>query len=90
MPIGGGQEERVLEGPIGTFAIAPDGLYFDRGFGDYAPPELYFHDLKSGQTRPLMRFERRKSAGLALAPSGDSLLVPLNDRQSSEIVLVGP
>lgn len=88
VPAGGGPERSVVQAPVGTFAVGADGIYFDRGFGDYVPPELHFYDFKTAETRLLMQFERRKSAGLALSPDGRSILVPLNDRQSSEIMLV--
>ncbi len=85
----GGPEQQVVNGPVGTFAVGSDGIYFDRGFGDYAPPEVHFLDFKTGRTRLVARFDRRKSAGLSLSPDGQSFLVPLNDRQSSEILVVG-
>jgi hypothetical protein len=67
---------------------ARTGFYFDRGFSDYAPPELHVYELETGRTRLVTRFERRKTAGLSVSPDGRSLLVPLNDRQSSEILMV--
>jgi hypothetical protein len=77
-----------VDAPVGTFAVGRDGIYFDRGFGDYVPPELHLYDFRTVTARLILRFDRRKSAGLALSPDGGSILVPLNDRQSSEIMLV--
>ncbi|MGH9631280.1 MAG: hypothetical protein ACRD7E_23490, partial [Bryobacteraceae bacterium] len=82
-----GAEEKVIPAPVGTFAVAADRIYFDRGFGDYAKPEVYVHDLRTGQTRLVARFEARKTAGISVSQDGRSLLLALNDRQSSEIVL---
>lgn len=88
VPVAGGEETRLLEGPVGSYAVGGLGIYFDRGFGDYLPPELHYFDFATKKTQLLTRFQRRKAAGLSLSGDGRSLLVPLNDRQSSELVLV--
>jgi Tol biopolymer transport system component len=88
VPTAGGAEQQVIDAPVGTFGVTTDRVYFDRGFGDYARPELYVHDLNTQETKLVSRFERRKTAGLSVSPDGRSILVALNDRQSSEILLV--
>jgi Tol biopolymer transport system component len=88
IPVGGGGEVSVLDGPVGTYAISQRGIYFDRGFGDYSKPEIHILDFETNKQKLVMRFERRKAAGLSISADGGSLLVPLNDRQSSELVLV--
>jgi hypothetical protein len=82
-----GAEEQVIPGPVGTFSLAGDRIYFDRGFGDYATPEIYLYFLKIRQTRLVSRLEARKAAGISVLPGGHSLLLALHDRQSSEIIL---
>lgn len=88
VPASGGEAHEIVEGPVGNFAVGDRGLYFDRGFGDYADPEIYYRELESGRTTLLTRLDRRLSAGLALSADGRSLLLTLNDRQSSELVLL--
>lgn len=83
----GGAEQQVVPGPAGSFAVGARGIYFDRGSGDYVAPEVYFHDFAGGRTSLLARFQGCKSAGLALSSNGRSLLVPLTDRQSSELII---
>ncbi|MGH9162723.1 MAG: hypothetical protein ACRD2X_22375 [Vicinamibacteraceae bacterium] len=88
MPASGGEEQEIVEGRVGNFAVGERGIYFDRGFGDYADPEIYFQDFASRRATLLARLDRRMSAGLAVSRDGHALLLALNDRQSSELVLV--
>ncbi|MPY89040.1 MAG: hypothetical protein GEU99_14065 [Luteitalea sp.] len=88
MPASGGAAREIIEGYVGNYAVGDRGIYFDRGFGDYADPEIYYRDFDSGRTTLLTRLDRRMSDGLAVSRDGRALLLTLNDRQSSELVLV--
>lgn len=82
-----GNEFEVVPGVVGNFAVAGNRLYFDRGSGDYVSSTIYVVDLTTGEQRTVTDFDNRKSVGISASPDGRFLLIPLNDRQSSEILL---
>jgi Tol biopolymer transport system component len=83
----GASEEQVVQ-HIGSFALVRDGIYFDEGSGDYKTAVINYRDLRTRETQRVTNLEMRKSGGLAVCPNGRFLLLPLNERQGSELLMM--
>lgn len=82
------QPKKLIAGPVGNYVVANDGVYFDHGSGDYTKASVKFYRFKTGATELISNFDLKKSGGLAVSPNARSLLVPLNERQVSELLLI--
>jgi Tol biopolymer transport system component len=94
-----GELSRVLDGLVpactSCWAPAPSGIYYlgiDQGaFDDQA---LFFHDLRSGQRRLLLRYPEplwpRGSGPFSLSPDGRDLLTVRVEPSNIDIMLVTP
>jgi sugar lactone lactonase YvrE len=83
-----GSEEKLIDARVGSFAVTRNGIYFDQGSGDYTPAIVRYYDLTTRRIDLVRTFAMRKSTGLAVSPDGSTLLVPLNERQGSELMLM--
>jgi hypothetical protein len=74
VPVGGGEEKRVL-GPIQSFGhgVVEEGIYFVGPVDDGLA--IQFRDAATGKTRVLAPAPPRSSAGLALWPDRSTALV---------------
>jgi Tol biopolymer transport system component len=88
VPTRGGSAECVIAAPVGSFALTDNAIYFDQGSGDYTRAVIKYHDLGTGRTKLLAELPSRKSGGLGISPDGRTLLVPLNERQGSELLFL--
>lgn len=90
MPLGGGEEERVLDQPEGwqwyNWALAPGGIYFASQV-DNERSKIEFLDFATHQ-RTLIDTVDKRRIGLALAPDGKSLLYGRTESEDYEIMLV--
>ncbi len=82
------EPERLIPAPVGSYAVVSDGVFFDHGSGDYTRASVKFYRFQTGTTELISNFDLKKSGGLAVSPDGESLLVPLNERQLSELLLI--
>src|SRR5579872_1530928 len=89
MRTSGGSEEKLIEGPVGDFAITRQGIYFDLGSGDYKEGVIKFYNHVTRTVRVVIHLEKRKSGGLAVSPDDRMLLFPINEREGSEVLLIG-
>jgi Tol biopolymer transport system component len=85
--VSGASEEQVLS-HVGSVALLSDGIYFDEGSGDYKTAVINYFDLKTSQAHRVTNIQVRKSGGLAVSPDGRFLLLPLNERQGSELLMM--
>ena len=90
MPLGGGEEERVLDQPDGwqwyNWALAPGGIYFVTDI-DNEGSKIEFFDFAKHK-RTLIDTVDKQQFGLALTPDGKSLLYSRNESEDYEIMLV--
>jgi hypothetical protein len=90
VPIGGGEETRVLDSIMapGTFATADAGVYF------IAPPDadgvyyLCFHDFASGETRQIATLPERPAWPLSVSADGRQVLYTGIEQSGSDLMLV--
>jgi len=87
IPPSGGSEEKLIDAPVGDFAVTHRGAYFDLGSGDYVQGIIKFFDASSHKVSVVTQLERRKSGGLAISPDDRILLFPVNERQGSEVLV---
>jgi serine/threonine protein kinase/Tol biopolymer transport system component len=88
VPVGGGEEKRVL-GPVQGFdyVVAPEGIYFVGPADDGLAVQL--RDAATGQTRILAPAPPRSQVGLAISPDRHTALVAaFKDAGGSDIMLV--
>jgi eukaryotic-like serine/threonine-protein kinase len=88
MPAIGGAAEKLIDAPVGDFAITRRGIYFDLGSGDYTKGVIKFYDHSTRALSVVTQLEKRKSGGLAISPDDRMLLFPINERQGSEVLLI--
>ena len=88
MPAGVGAEEKLIDAPVGDFALSTRGVYFDLGSGDYTDGVIKFYNFSDRGVTLISQLERRKSGGLTVSPDGSTLLVPINERQGSEVLIM--
>jgi Tol biopolymer transport system component len=87
MRTSGTNAEKLIEPPVGDFALTQRGIYFDLGSGDYTQGIIKFCDLATHSLQVVARLEKRKSGGLAIS-ADDQMLLPINERQGSEVLLL--
>lgn len=90
IPMNGGEEEHVLDQPVGyrwfNWTLAPGGIYFVNEAGPERP-RIEFFDFAT-RKRTLIHVEDKPGFGLALAPDGKSLLHSRSESEDCEIMLV--
>jgi hypothetical protein len=65
------------------------GIYFISGTrGHNGRSAIEFYDVTTGRRKALTMIERTFSCGVALSPDGGSLVHPLVDQVSSNLMLV--
>jgi Tol biopolymer transport system component len=84
MPLTGGEEKQVVQGPISArgFAIFPDGVYYltvqgrnaDIRAHDFASSEIRFHEFASGRNRIVAKIEGQLSRGFTVSPDRKTFL----------------
>jgi Tol biopolymer transport system component len=88
MPAGGGSQEKLIDATVGDFSLTSRGLYFDLGSGDYTDGVIKFYNPLDRSVSLISQLERRKSGGLTVSPDESTLLMPINERQGSEVLLI--
>ena len=90
MPLNGGEEERILDQPVGyqwfNWVLASDGIYLIND-ANAEKSRIEFFDFATRQ-RTVIDVVQKPRYGLALAPGGNSLLFGRIDSEDYEIMLV--
>ena len=91
MPLGGGEETRVLGQPVNwwEWVLAPTGIYF---LDENAKPNgrIEFFEFATGEMTPIFSLEKPVSSfgGLTISPDGKSILYGQSDLDDAYIMLV--
>ncbi|MEZ5356722.1 MAG: winged helix-turn-helix domain-containing protein [Bryobacteraceae bacterium] len=93
IPRGGGEETRVIEDVSYSTNFVPTakGIYFvsgERRDHHTRTTALEFYDFSNGSRKIITRIEKPFAFGLTLSPDGRSLVHPLVDQSSSNLMLV--
>ncbi len=80
--------ETLIRSIVGSYALTPAGVYFDQGSGDYREGVIKYFDLATRKVHLVRQLSARKASGLSWSIGERALLVPLNELQSSELVLI--
>jgi hypothetical protein len=90
VPVGGGEETKVLDGLSYSFnfAVTGKGIYF-LGLGrDRPAASIEFFDFATGKTTALYTLDRPFWFGFALAPDERSILYSKVDTHGTDLMLV--
>ncbi len=83
MPVQGGAETRVLEGPVGgDFQVTAKGIYFQPN-----AKTIQFLDAASGKVRIIATLDK-PTAGLSVSPDGTYVVYSHLDRNNKDLMLV--
>jgi Tol biopolymer transport system component len=100
VPVGGGEEQSVLENPRpktwSYWALRPDGIFFltqpdDSVFEGAMPTVIHFFDFQTRKTAQIAELRTDiliSTPGLAVSPDGRFLLYPQIDESSGDIILL--
>jgi Tol biopolymer transport system component len=88
VPVGGGEEQQVLESVWWlNFAVVPNGIFFRPGHADGAW-SIRFFSFHTRATTVVAPIEGTADVGLSVSPDGRYILYSQSDQQSSELMLV--
>ena len=98
MPVGGGDEQHVLETVAARgYALASAGIYYIFPQGPIAPGGHYevnrnhtlaFFEFATGRSQALAKLEKPLQLGLTVSSDGRSILYPQIDRLVEDLMLV--
>ena len=91
MPLGGGDETRIFDQPVGPFwfnwTLSEKGIYFVSD-AEFPHRTVNFFDFATHKVAQLVRADKPLGWGLTLAPGGKSLLYVQTEFEESDIMLV--
>jgi Tol biopolymer transport system component len=89
VPVGGGQETKVLDAvQLKSFAPVKDGIYFIAPTEPGGRSYIKFLNTITGKIKPVAAIHKPVSVGLTVSPDGRSLLYSQFDQLDRELILV--
>ncbi len=90
MPVGGGQETKVLE-PVhlsGHFSVAERGIYYFTPEDEKGHSDISYYDFAAGTTSKILTIEKPVFEHIEISPDGQTVLYPQLDEAGSDLMLV--
>jgi Tol biopolymer transport system component/DNA-binding winged helix-turn-helix (wHTH) protein len=88
VPVGGGEEQQVLESIWWlNFVVVPNGIFFRSGHPD-GPWPIQFFSFQTGATKVVAPIQGSPSPGLSVSSDGRCVLYSQSEQLSSELMLV--
>lgn len=90
VPVGGGNEEKVLDGLSYSlnFAVADEGIYFLSVGDRETDTALELYELRTGKTKRLRALGKPWFYGMAISPQQDSICYSILDQAGSNLMVV--
>jgi Tol biopolymer transport system component/serine/threonine protein kinase len=90
MPVGGGEEAKVLDSvnPVGAFIVRGQGIYFFAPADVGSPSDICLYDFATGKARKILTIEQGISAYIDVSDDGRMILYPQIDEAGSDLMLV--
>ncbi len=90
MPVGGGEEAKVLDSvnPVGAFIVRGQGIYFFAPADVGGPSDICLYDCATGKARKILTIEQGISAYIDVSDDGRMILYPQIDEAGSDLMLV--
>jgi hypothetical protein len=88
IPVGGGDETKVLESALGqAFAVADKGIYFVTP-NPNGTSVFQFHNFATGKLTTLAEIHQSVSWGMSVSPDERYILYTQEDQTGSDLMLV--
>ncbi len=90
MPVGGGEETKVLDCVhcSGHWAVGEQGIYFFAKPDEKRQSDIRFYDFSSGKISKILTITRAIQDWIALSPDGRTIIYPQIDQAGSDLMLV--
>ena len=90
MPVGGGEETRVLERVhvAGHWVVGEQGIYFFGPEDDKGHSDINFYDFATEKTSKILTIEKAVYEHIEISPDGRTILYSQLDEAGSDLMLV--
>jgi Tol biopolymer transport system component len=90
MPVGGGEESKVLDSVhcAGRWALGGQGIYFFAKPDEKGQSDIRFYEFATGRISKILTVEREVQDWIEVSPDGRTILYTQIDEAGSDLMLV--
>jgi len=88
MPVGGGEETKIVDSATETFTVVDQGIYFVPPRNPQGSSSIQFLSFATGRITPIAAVHGPTRSGLSVSPDGRFLLYVSGEVQGSDLMLV--